>query len=739
LNYDADFVRAGIPTERVEAQDFYRGFNSGWAAIEQGLDVRRKLSDTFLFDVILPDESDRAARVECFVIKAEAGAGKTVCMQRIAWLAATEADKICLFVRVGGRLRYDAIVDIAKQAKERVFLFVDDAGDNVASLAEVITRARTEGLLLTIVTAERQNEWNIACERLEPFVTSAYMLTYLSHPEINRLLDLLRTHGSLGNLACLTDEDRIRALSVRAGRQLLVALLETTRGVSFEEILVDEYRNITPESAQSLYLTVCVLNRLGIPVRAGLISRIHGIPFEEFRQRLFKPLEHVVLVEEDRLLRDHIYMARHSLIADKVFERILRTPNARFDEYVRVVGALNLAYSTDTTAFRQMVRGRTLLELFPDHTAAVEIFRIAMEVADDDPHVFHQRGIYEMVRPNGNLQDAHAFLAKARALAPSDLTVIHSLAELERKRAEAATNPLIRASHRNEARKLAQAVRDDAIHGDFGYHTLLKLQLDRLTELLEDKDSPDREIDRLLQEIEETLQQGLQRFPGSDYLLSAEADLGELLADKERARDALAAAFQQNRRSPFIAGRLARILAGEGKNEEALRTLEEALEANPGERRLHFSYAMLLRETDRGSKETILYHLQRSFTPGDRNFDAQFWFATYLYMKDDEDSLSQSRQLFRALWQAPLPYSARSRVRAVYVDDRGEPITFSGVLARKEASYGLITRAGHNDRVMVREDVVSTEMWESVAERQRLLFQIAFNFGGPIATDVRLL
>lgn len=737
LSYDVEYVHTGLATETANPPDFYRGAHKGWAAVEQGLDVRRKLVDQLLYDVVLPGEDEKASAVELYVVKAEAGAGKTVCLQRVAWLAATEASKICLFKRLEGRLRYEAVAEISQHAKERLFLFVDDAADNVNELAELIGRAKADRLRLTVITAERQNEWNIACERLEDSVTANYPLPYLSGKEIEDLIDLLEQHKSLGDLAGVSRDERVQAFVRRAGRQLLVALLEATRGVSFEDILVDEFNHITPPAAQALYLTVCVLNRLGIPVRAGLISRIHGIPFEEFRERLFRPLEHVVIVGEDPRLRDHLYMARHRLIAERVFDRILSTPTSRFNEYVRVVEALNLAYSTDLSAFRQLVRAGALLDLFPDHGAVLEIYRVAFENAGDDPFLLHQRGIYEIQRPNGNLTDAEKFLAAAKAVAPHDVTIIHSFAELERRRAEIAPNPLVRQRHRAEARKLALEVRDDSVHGSYGYHTLLKLMLDQLKEVLIDPKSGDAEIDRLLQDIEQTLENGLQRFPEDSYLLSAEADLSELLVDEDRARHALRAAFDRNRRSPFIAARLSRVLSEAGDAPGAKAVLETALDTNAGGRRLHFSYALLLRESKQDPVDTMLHHLRRSFSPGDKNYYAQFWYAAYLFMKDDVQSLQESRALFRTLWAAPLGHELRSKVRGTFDDAAGHPRVFTGTLSRKDVAFGWLSRDGHGDRIYVREEQLPEDSWDLLYERQTVQFQIGFNFAGALALEVK--
>src|ERR671919_795451 len=53
-------------------------------------------------------------------------------------------------------------------------------------------------------------------------------LQYLHIREIHSLLDLLERHKSLGELSRLDYDDRVKAFEDRHGRQLLVALHETT-------------------------------------------------------------------------------------------------------------------------------------------------------------------------------------------------------------------------------------------------------------------------------------------------------------------------------------------------------------------------------------------------------------------------------------------------------------------------------------------------------------------------------
>ena len=431
-----------------------------------------------------------------------------------------------------------------------------------------------------------------------------------------------------------------------------------------------------------------------------------------------------------------MYLARHPLIAQVVFERILRSPARKFDEYLRLIGALNLSYATDLAAFRRMVRGRLISNLFPSHEDATAIFDTAMEVAPNDVHVTHQRGIYEMRSPNGNLETAYNLLTTASSMANNDPTITHSLAELERIRGELASSELQQKKHRDEAVRLASSLKTDPVQGPYGYHTILKTHIGRLRESLRDPEGLDDDIDRLIQEIEETIDVARQRFPGDEYILTAEAEFAGILHDETRAQRALERAFERNQRSPYIASRLSRMLSGLGLTEKAIQVLESAVESNPSNQQLNFAYAMILRDTQRDDPETILHHLRRSFVSGDRNYEAQFWYGCYLYMKDTSDSIKESRDVFRELWASQLPYRSRTNVRAYFTGEDGSKLPFTGVVRRREDSYGWIDRDGRGDSVMVREQNLGSDVWGELWERARVRFEIGFCFGGPVATNV---
>jgi len=738
LANEVEYVHAGMPIVGGIPSDFYRGFDLGWAAIEQELDVRRKLTDTILSDVIIRTEEDRPTVADLYAIKAEAGAGKSVFLRRLAWEAATQADTLCFYVREDGIIRYDVLQEMYRVTQQRIFLFYDNAADHVTNLLALISKARRDRLPLTIITAERLNAWNMSCQPLAAYLSEDFSLKYLSRSEIEVLVRLLETHKSLGpNLEQKSFEDRVEQFHEQAGRQLLVALHEATLGAPFEEILFDEFTEIQPQSARNLYLTVCVLNRMNVPVRAGLIARVHQIPFEEFRERMFDPLEHVVRVRLNSGTGDYFYTARHPEIAQIVFERVLRQPAERYNEYVRIIRELNPAFSSDRESFRGMIRARSLGELFPNYEDVRAIFDIAVEIAPRDAYVYQQRANYERIRQDGNYAEAHKLLKIARELDPTDSTIAHTLAELVRTQAENAEQPLERQRFRNESRKLLQPLLTDQSSGRYARHTLLKLALDQLRDTLDDETSTDREIDDAVRGVETPLQRWQQEHPDDEYLLTLEADFSRLLYDHDRSLAALNRAFQKNPRDRYVASRLARVLEERGNIDDARNTIQAALEGNRGDKQLNFRYAMLLRKSGVSDRGALLHHLRRAYTQGDSNHEAQFWYARYAFDSTDSKERDEARRLFKTLREVPMAHESRVDVRD-HVTANGNLAVFTGSIVKLDAVYGFIERDGPGDWIFFHRDNVDDEKWERLQLRRRVEFHIGFSFAGVRALDVQI-
>ena len=255
-------------------------------------------------------------------------------------------------------MRIESLAEINRLTDERIFLFVDHVALVRNELRELLQASQSQNIPLSIIGAERDNEWNIYCEHLERFVCQDFPVRYLNEGEIGKLLTLLEQHNALGLLKNLSPEDRAKKFIEGAERQLLVALHEATLGVPFEDIVVDEFQRIEPPVARSLYLDICALHQFNAPVRAGLISRSSGVGFEQFQTKFIQPLENVVHIVRDGHSRDVYYRSRHQHVAEIVFNQILPTSEDKFDLLAKMLKAINVDYSSDRETFSRLNQGK---------------------------------------------------------------------------------------------------------------------------------------------------------------------------------------------------------------------------------------------------------------------------------------------------------------------------------------------------------------------------------------------
>jgi tetratricopeptide (TPR) repeat protein/cold shock CspA family protein len=736
LKNDYEYVFEGIPVEEGTPKHFYSGFGLKWYPITNNLDVPRSMCTKIIEDVVLRLEEDRPTSNELYVIKAEAGAGKSVLLRRIAWTAATDANVLCLYKVNRGNSNIEVLSEISRNTDERIFIFIDDAADNFLFISSLINYAKKKKLRITIITTERINEWNMRCStELDDYLSGEYMLPYLSRSEIDQLVTLLESHDALGvGLSKLSHEQRIEEFHEKAGRQLLVALHEVSHGKPFEEILIDEYNNLIPAEAKRLYLSVCILYRLNIPVRAGLISRVHGIQFEFFKDQLLRPLEHVIKIEKLQW-GDCAYICRHPEIAQIVFERVLTDVNERFNEYSKILKGLNPIYSTDNDSLRKLMNAHNINNLFPNYADAIALFDALGPLAELDAYYLQQRANYERIRPSGNLKKAQDLLLRAKDLSPKDTSIIHTLAEVKKSLADASSHRFEREKYRNEAFQLLNSIISMATTCEYAFGTILRLKIDTLRDLKESAEATDRDYGEAIREIEKIFEKVKQRYPGDSFIYTAESDYAAILDDDDRSFLALGKARGSNPRDPYIVLRYSKMLIMRGDNQKALECVEEALKSNRGDKQLNHRYADILRASGNVSIETLQYYYRRAFTEWDENYESQFWYARYAFQSNNADDFRRSKEVFKHLREAPMSFEKRFEIKDM---DGGTstPRNYHGVVLRVEATHGFVGINGSGKQVFFHKNDIREDTWNNLYTGVRMQFNIAFSLNGPIAKNM---
>ena len=610
------------------------------------------------------------------MIRGPAGFGKTTFLKRLAWEAAVSFDCLVLCHRAGGSLRLPPLEELYSYTGRRIYLIVDRAAFHVGEIAELYRGACKKRIPLTIFTAERDNEWNVRCDDLDEIVDEVFELGRFSKDDIIELVEKLDSHHLLGRLATIPKDGRVHEFEVRAERQILVMLYELTRGQPFEDIVIDEYKRIIPNEAQNLYLDVCCFNRLSVPVRAGLISRVSKIEFSEFKARLLSPLDKIVFAYRDEYVSDMMYSCRHPTIAQIVFERILATPEERYDALVRIMQALNISYSSDYEAFKRIANGREIAQMFSSQELGRHLFDAAQLAAGEDANLFQQRAIFELRHSGGDKKRALSLITQAEKLRSGDKSIRHTKATILRALANEEHNDLRRAELRRQCRAILAPLTGQDATQPHGFHTIALLAFD---EVREEKDRIEaysqaggslEAIERVflerLGDLQKAIQAGLSRFPGEPRLLSVEADYLVLLSKSDQAFRSLERAFRKNPRIDWIATRLARMYVDRDNYKQAVETLRTCLWNNASSKDANYRIGILLSEShDEAERNSAIEYFRRAFTIGDANYNAQSWYARALFLGK---FYVEANRIFAHLRRVALPSELKRRTFAIIKD-----------------------------------------------------------------------
>ena len=746
MDSEIEHVHASIAAEGADPQAFYRGLTHSWDAFRKELDLRRKITDDIILNWIL--EIDDSKPVRCFLLKGYAGSGKSITLRRAAWEAATQFDELILYLCEGGCIRKELISELYSLTGRRLTFLVDDALAHLSDILILIDYASRQNIKITIVFGARTNEWNVSGADLSTKVDSEYELRDLSEKEVMILLDKLEQNRCLGHLDKLTPAQRIEALKIGAERQLLVALHEATSGKSFEELVFDEYNNIFPPEARILYLDICTLHRLGISVRAGLIHRISGISFINFKERFFKPLEHVVRTYQGTRFRDYAYRSRHSYIAQFVFEQALRSPGERVDQIIRMMKHMNIEYESDNIAFSQLIKGKTLAELFSDRSLVDQLYDVAEETGANLSHIYHQRAVFELNHSGGSLNKALSFILIAERNSPTRSRAIgHTKAMIYRNLALEAKTPLESAKLRQDARMILH----DQLHSSnesYPYMGLGQLALDEIKEKLAAAEESsttvdfeklsDRVLIGLISTVEEIISIGLQKIPDNEYLMTLQADLSSLLADVPKAIQALESAFKATPRSDFIAVRLAHYYVRTGCNEKALEILNRCREHNPSSKIVHFNIARIyINANEIGNKEPISYHLKHSFTEGDSNNSAQMFYARHEFLYGNRE---EGLRIFERLRLQKFAPAFLNYHWGVVHDSDGNPVEYKGYVSDLYGSYCFVNTSSLRAKIFIHQHRFTDPIeWDNLSLHSQLVFHLAFTVRGPHGISAKII
>jgi tetratricopeptide (TPR) repeat protein len=735
LRNDLTFIHAEMPFEPQTAEQFYSGYDTGWGAIVDRLDVRRQVEDDILFKAVLENDTPHGPLL--IMVKGPGGAGKTIAIKRSAWEAAIATGALVLWFNPDGALRPEVFSELHELTGKTIYLFVDDIALHIEGLLRLLRYARSAKLPLVVVGAERDSDWNTYCGSLESeFPGPELKVRYLSRREISGLLDLLEKHGCLGLLANETRDERIRQFESVAERQLLVALHQLTQGRPFEEVLLLEHQRISPEQARQLYLDIATMHQYSVTARAGTISRISGITFSDYQEKFFSPLENIVRAEVDKYSRDQCYRTRHARVAQLVFRQACPGDDEKADQFVRLISGLDFGYSSDSKALEQITKGRALSETFAEPSPGRRIYEAAIAVAPNQAFLYQQWALFELHHPRGSLSEAERLASEAHAIDEKNTAVIHTQAEIDRIRATKVDSPLLKDQLRRRARERLNMLPTSS---RFAVSTRCKMLVDEIVELNRElsNDAPEHEamfFAEKTREAENRILLALQQFPDDPDIIQVEARFREEIDQEDRALRALEKALRLNPRGSGAAIRVARIYRSRDRANDALKVLSEALVSSPDDKAVNSEIARHHLVEHTGDDDLIESHLRRSYSTGDGNYEGRFDLAQFLFVRGEsaraaalfDEIDAKAPPTFRPVANRENHFTKRISEQAGYVQSISGHMFF-------------IRAGGYPKEILSYKYSISHGDFEDLSVGSNLRFQIRFNRKGPVAVSVTII
>ena len=732
LDADLTYVHPSMPTEEQSAQNFYRGYDHGFAAVASDLDARRRVSNDLILQLI---DDHSSSGVKFYLLRGAAGTGKTVALKRIAWEIAQHFDAPVLWSRENGRLRHQVVRELYELIGKRIYLVVDRAIERFTEIEEVMQVAFTHGIHLSVISAERDSTWNVAKDDFDSrWGVQPFSIGQLVKPEIEDLIKRLKIHSALGVLTPLSAQEQIRAFA-EADRHLLVALHEVTHGKPFEEIVIDECRSLTPQKAQQIYLDICTLNQFGAPVRAGVINRISGIPFTVYEREFFSPLQGVVLTQSNRYSGDYEYKSRHPRVASLVFKQAFPEDKDRVSQLERIVGCLDEGYDADRDAITGLIKARNLITLMTDVEQGRHVYDCMQELLGNRWYVLHQRANFELNHKQGSLENAEEEGRKALEIEPARPSILHTLSEISRARAQKETNGFRKDIYRQQARERLDKIKKD--HSSFADGTRCKLRLDEMHDALKAVDTNDDNSVKVFTEksrlARQAIDRAIDRHPIDPDILRLKADFFRMLKEDEKARLALEQAWRRNPRGSSVGLQLVRIYQDHNNPQQAQTILEEALDRHPQDTSVNLEMALHCIREDTNI-DRAAYYLARSYHSSDRNYVARYVHAQYLLLSNEG---GRSAELFDEVNQlAPPDYHPRSDFIISMISKLIGRV--NGRVLKHEESFAFLRLTTYPRDIYTNISNSDVSEWARAVLQASVNFKVGFNRNGPVGFDVRV-
>jgi hypothetical protein len=402
-----------------QPSEFLLGQEPIWADVQSGRAISRD-SDDHLWT---KTEGLLAARTPpgFIVVTGTAGSGKSAALMRVCLRLAARGVKVG-WVDRDSDMSPRNIRAAMKADDAPTVLAIDDADAYGAEVSALLREVCSGDRMPLVIVAMRSGRLERVLNpvRLQGIPSLELVIPGLTDRDIAGLLDVLDRENRLGTLRGKPREEQEQVFREKAGRQLLVAMIEATSNRRFEEKAIEELAELEAD-ARHVYALVAVASAFRFSLRRDEILIATG------------DHSNTALNIVDQLARRNILVdvpgpegglrARHRVIAEIIRDEFMMRGQMR-----EVLFGLALLAATKVRPdLRRKARPWRLLSAIINHDFleralgcedARNLYGSIEQILSWDYHYWLQRGSLEVEFGDTNL--AQNFLGQARGLAPDD-------------------------------------------------------------------------------------------------------------------------------------------------------------------------------------------------------------------------------------------------------------------------------------------------------------------------------
>lgn len=380
--------------------DFYTGVKPTWSDIKSKIPAELQVYQSFRDTV----KNNIKENIHISVLIGQAGSGKTTVLMQIAESLSKEIDLPLYYYDNSAPL--DELIYALNGIHDRYVIFIDKLSNCIPQLLKIINEKKLDSCF--IVCTERKNIWKKTCESRCASYARTLDVEKITKSDALKILSKLELYGRWTRLASMTKDERLNEFMIHSNKQILIALLESTRGKGFKEIIEDDYNNLESPEERSLVNLVGLFtlhNNTGIK-KGNAFNALLSLHPNCTPDSIFNNLSGILYSSHG-----NVY-ARHPVYIEHLFTHVTNKHHLAeaIVAIVRSFSAYDVPYAKslnkrDYHVFKSILNYRFLRHRVSDKNIIIDLFDTIGKQLENDGHYWLQYGL--ALKSYGLYEQAH--------------------------------------------------------------------------------------------------------------------------------------------------------------------------------------------------------------------------------------------------------------------------------------------------------------------------------------------